>query len=110
MKAMHVTLFNVLMQPENNPAGWLYLPNEEWTLHTRGIFVDDEGDPSLNYMDEIPDQVKRENWLEVAESQDIESVIENLQYRYPNPRPEQRLEALVYFFQNDAFIVADLEP
>lgn len=108
MKEIHVTLFNVLMQPEKNPDGWLYLPNETWTLRTKGIFADDEGDLSPDYTDDIPKQAKRENWHEVAETQDIESIIENLRYRYPDPTPEQRLKALVYFFENDAFIVAEL--
>ena len=95
-------IYDVLVDSENNPEGWFYLPNssEDWTLETEGICVDDE----LGENEEETQELVAKGWNETLDAVTIEDVIFNAKEQKNNVTPDELLEAFVFYFENDAFI------
>ena len=68
-------IYDVLVDSENNPEGWFYLPNssEDCTLETEGIFVDDEFGENEDGTQELVDK----GWSESLDAATIEDVVFN---------------------------------
>lgn len=94
-------LKDVINDYENNPEGWLYLPNpkEDWSLDTIGIFVDDE----YGEQEEELNNLIEDGWIETVDKEMIEDVIYNANSQNENINEKKLYDALIYFIENDAF-------
>ncbi|MCA5005241.1 DUF7716 domain-containing protein [Sphingobacterium bovistauri] len=94
-------IYAVLVDTENNPEGWLYLPNSSnnWNLETIGIFVNDEFSEEEEQTQELLDN----GWIETLEAAMIEDVVYNAKEQKEDATPDELLEAFIYYFENDAF-------
>ncbi|MBG9452537.1 hypothetical protein ABE61_00095 [Lysinibacillus sphaericus] len=102
-----ISISNVLTHPEKNPETWFYLPpnSTEWNLKTKGVFSLDSFDFSTDSDDFLPEQVKNNGWIETLDGASIEDVIDNVNNQLENPTLDQLLQAFIYYFENDAFLV-----
>ncbi|GEM_PF-584979 len=102
-----ISVRDVLSHPEKNPETWFYLPPNlrEWNLNTEGIFSLDSFDFPSDSDDFLPEQVKQNGWIETLDGASIEDVIDNVNNQLENPSLDQLLQAFIYYFENDAFIV-----
>ena len=100
-----ISIKKVLLNPENNPNTWYCLPSDssKWTLETEGMFSLDSVDFEPGSDEYLPEQVKNGNWVEVLEGADVEDIINNVNFYIENPTMEMLLEALVFYYENDAF-------
>jgi hypothetical protein len=98
-----ISLRDVLLQKEAY-QGWLYLPEEPWTLETKGIFVDLDDVPAGSEPD-LPEEVKKYNLHEVLDAVGIEDIIINAKEQIGSPSVDELLSAFVFYVENDAFIV-----
>lgn len=103
MMQINRKIYDVLVDTENNPEGWLYLPNssKDWNLETIGIFVDDEFGEEEE--EEKTQQLLANGWVETLDSVMIEDVIYHAKEQIENVTPEELLEAFIYFIENDTF-------
>jgi hypothetical protein len=86
--------------------GWLFLPQQPWTLDTVGIFIkeDRDADPS----DPFPPAILAPCGLQVAlDAAGIEDVIENAKDQLGAPRIDQLFAAFQFYIENDAFLEFD---
>lgn len=97
-----ISIREVLQEPEMH-SGWLYLPEQPWTLETQGVFVVDDKDVDPDE-DLVPAIVQENNWQEVLDSDTIEDVVENAKAQVVSPTVSQLFEAFIYYVENDAFI------
>jgi len=102
-----ISVRDVLSHPEKNPETWFYLPPNlrEWNLNTKGIFSLDSFDFPPDSDDFLPEQVKKNGWIETLDGASIEDVIDNVNNQLENPSLDQLLQAFIYYFENDAFLV-----
>jgi hypothetical protein len=97
-EALQTTMAN----PERN-LGFLYLPEQPWTLDTRGAFFDYDIDLDPK-VDQTPEIIKENNWKETLDSDLIDQMIFNARAQRSTVRIEELLDAFVYFVNNDAFL------
>lgn len=97
-----VSIKKVLQEPQMH-SGWLYLPEQPWTLETQGVFALDDKDVDLDE-NLVPAIAQESNWQEVLDSDTIEDVVENAKAQVLNPTISQVFEAFIYYVENDAFI------
>jgi hypothetical protein len=97
-----ISIRNVLLKSEHYD-GWLYLPDEPWTLDTNGIFVQSDKDAAPGSTEHIPQFVKTANWKGILDSDSIEDIIENATIQLINPTLEELLQAFIFYVHNDAF-------
>ncbi|MDM5234110.1 DUF7716 domain-containing protein [Lysinibacillus pakistanensis] len=102
-----LSISDVLSHPKRNPETWFYLPPnlKEWNLNTRGIFSLDSFDFPPNSDDFLPEQAKKNGWIETLDGAGIEDVIDNVNNQFENPSLDQLFQAFLYYFENDAFLV-----
>lgn len=95
-------ILDVLMDEQNNPNGWFYLPEpiNQWTLETIGIFVDDEYGEEEDQTQQLLDN----GWVETLETTMIEDVIDNAKEQKEYLTPEDLFQAFIFFVDNDAFL------
>lgn len=108
-----LSIHDVLLHPEKNPATWFYLPpnSHEWNLNTNGIFSLDSSDfpPDSDDFppdsdDYLPEQAKKNGWIATLDSAIIEDVIDYANDQIDNPSLDQLLEAFIFYYENDAFL------
>ncbi|EAT3569821.1 hypothetical protein QYU88_002212 [Salmonella enterica] len=101
-----ITIRDVLSFPENNPETWFYLPPDKtrWNLDTVGIFSLDSADFPLDSNDYLPEQAKKDGWIEVLDGASIEDVIDNVKDQLDNPSLNQLFDAFLFYYENDAFL------
>jgi hypothetical protein len=85
--------------------GWLYIPNEEITLETNGIFIQSDKDADPNSEDHIPDIIKKNKWIATIDSETIEDIIFNAKSQNKSIGLSELFRAFVHYIKNDAFIV-----
>lgn len=102
-----ISIKDVLTQPEKNPETWFYLPpnSKEWNLDTKGVFSLDSFDFPPDSDDFLPEQVKKNGWIETLDGAGIEDIIDNVNDQLENPSLDHLLQAFIYYFENDAFLV-----
>jgi len=101
-----VTIGEALRLTMQNPQlnlGVLYLPEQQWTLDTAGMFVDFDKDYDPN-VDQTPEEVKINNWRETLDTDLIDQVIFNARAQRPTVTMEELVEAFSYYFDRDAFL------
>ena len=101
---MKKTLREILSSPEDLPETWLYLPQEEWNLNTEGVFSEDSWDYPPDSDEYLPMEAKKYGWIEVLDKASIEDVISYTKNQHSDPTLEQLLEAMVFYYKNDAFL------
>lgn len=101
---MKITLREILSNPEDLPETWLYLPQEKWNLDTKGVFSEDSWDYPLDSDEYLPVEVKKYGWIEVLDKASIEDIISYTKNQLANPTLEQLLEAMIFYYKNDAFL------
>lgn len=95
-----VSIREILANPGTH-GGWLFLPKAAWTLESQGVFYEKDLDAEFEE-DNRPSIAK--DWQEVLDRDGIEDVVENAKTQLESPSLEQLLEALHYYFINDAYI------
>lgn len=102
-----ISIKDVLSYPEKNPETWFYLPpnSKEWNLNTKGVFSLDSFDFPPDSDEFLPEQVKNNGWIETLDGAGIEDVIDNVNDQLVNPSLDHLLQAFIYYFENDAFLV-----
>ena len=101
---MKITLREILSNPEDLPETWLYLPQEKWNLDTKGVFSEDSWDYPLDSDEYLPVEVKKYGWIEVLDKASIEDITSYTKNQLANPTLEQLLEAMIFYYKNDAFL------
>lgn len=101
---MKKTLREILSNPNALPETWLYLPQEEWDLNTEGAFSEDSWDYPPDSDEHLPIEVKMYGWIEILDKASIEDVISSANNKITNPTLEQLLEAMIFYYKNDAFL------
>lgn len=101
---MKKTLREILSNPDILPETWLYLPQEEWNLDTEGVFSKDSLDYPPDSDEYLPIEAKKYGWKEVLDKASIEDVISYTKNQLANPTLEQLLEAMIFYYRNDAFL------
>lgn len=101
-----VSIRDVLLFPENNPDTWFYLPpnQAEWNLDTEGVFSLDSSDFSPDSDAYLPEQVRKNGWIETLDAASIEDVLENVKAQLDKPSLDQLLSAFIFYYENDAFL------
>ena len=101
-----ITIRDVLSFPENNPGTWFYLPPDKtiWDLDTMGIFSLDSSDFPPDSNDYLPEQAKKDGWIEVLDGASIADVIDNVKDQLDNPSLNQLFDAFLFYDENDAFL------
>jgi hypothetical protein len=98
------TFEEVLGSPDAFPIQHaLYLKEGEgWQLKQAALVIDpDEGEDNESVVGGL---VAREQWQYILEIAAIRGIADNLSSQKPNSSVHDRLEALVYYFENDAFL------
>lgn len=101
---MKITLREILSSPEALPETWLYLPQEEWNLDTKGVFSEDSWNYPLDSDEYLPVEVKKHGWIEVLDKASIEDVISYTKNQLTDPTLEQLLKSIIFYYENDAFL------
>lgn len=94
----------VLEGLDKMPDSWFYLPNENWTLDTKGAFSLDSRDIANDSTDYLPPQVASEGWVETLDAPMIQDVIDYTNQQLPAATVEDCFKAFKYYFENDAFL------
>jgi hypothetical protein len=104
-KMVAVSIKEVLEQKEKF-SGWLYLPQQPWTLETQGIFVDEDRDaaPSEPFPPAILAPCALQDALDAA---GIDDVISNAQDQLGTPTISQLFEGFLFYVANDAYCEFD---
>lgn len=81
----------------------LFLPeNETWLLDSNCVVLNMD---ELEDDEEAPRFALDNNLKYVLTIQDVQDVVENIREQSPNCTDDDLLRALLYYYQNDAFIV-----
>lgn len=99
-----MTLRKILNNPELLPATWLYLPKGEWSLETEGVFSRDAWNYPQDSDDYLPIEARKYGWIEVLDKASLEDIISYTKAQLKNPTLEQLLEAMIFYYENDAFL------
>lgn len=100
-----ISIRDVLSSPENN-AEWFCLPSdkESWTLDTKGVFTLDARDFPPDSDDYLPEQVKKEGWIDVLDGGTIEEIVANAKMQLESPSLDDLFKAFIFYCETDAFI------
>lgn len=101
---MKITLREILSNPELLPETWLYLPKGKWNLDTEWVFSKDSWNYHRGSDEYLPIEVRKYGWIEVLDKASIEDVISYTKNQLINPTLEQLLEAMIFYYENDAFL------
>ena len=100
-----ITLKDVLTRPEAfNWSDSLYLPEKEWTLDTECLIWDPDDVEDDN--DELPRPAAERQLYCAISLQIVQSIVTNAREQIPNCTDELLLEALAYYWDNDAFFTS----
>ncbi|MDV5354852.1 hypothetical protein HF650_02010 [Kosakonia sp. SMBL-WEM22] len=101
-----ISIRELLLNPQKNPEGWLFLPpdSEKWSLETQGVFSSDSSDDEPGADNHLPAQVKQERWIESLDNSTIEDIVCNAQEQLGTPGEDRLFQAFKFYFDNDAFI------
>ncbi|CQR56687.1 hypothetical protein JI735_29205 [Paenibacillus sonchi] len=82
----------------------LFLPADEtWDLDTKGAIIDP--DDVEDDSDEVPEFAKKNNLMYALDIQTIKGIIKNALVQKVECTDEDLIEAFLYYYDNDAFIV-----
>lgn len=101
-----ISIRKLLLNPQTNPEGWLFLPpeSEKWSLDTQGVFSSDSSDYEPGSDNHLPEQIKQEGWIESLDNATIEDIVCNAQEQLGTPGENSLFQAFKFYFDNDAFI------
>jgi hypothetical protein len=99
-----VVLRNVLQNPEDY-SGWLYVKDGPWTLDTQGFFYDQDIDMDPDEEAQLRAGFEQQGWISTLSNEDIEDAVLNTRDQLEEPSDEDLLEAVRFFYDNDAFKV-----
>jgi hypothetical protein len=97
-----IVLRDALRNPEEY-SGWLYLKNAPWTLDSPCFFYLGDKDLDPDEEEKIRQEFDEQGWISTVSSEDIEDAIDNTREQLDAPSEEDLLEAVKFFFENDAF-------
>lgn len=103
---MRKSLKEILINTDSLPETWLYLPpcQKEWCLDTVGVFSENSWNYPPDSDEYLPIEAKKYGWIEVLDKASIEDVISYTKNQLENPTLEQLLVAIVFYYENDAFL------
>lgn len=82
----------------------LFLPADEtWDLDTKGAIIDP--DDVEDDGDEVPEFAKKNNLMYALDIQTIKGIIKNALVQKVECTDEDLIEAFLFYYDNDAFIV-----
>jgi hypothetical protein len=101
-----IKIRDILTQPESNPDTWLYLPPnpKQWDLDTEGVFSLDSFEFPPDSDEFLPEQVKKNGWVEVLDGASIEDIVINANSQLENPSLDKLFQAFTFYYENDAFL------
>ncbi|MCP4546845.1 MAG: hypothetical protein GY835_10320 [bacterium] len=103
------TLREVLLTQDLLPEAWLYLPESEpWSLESPALVarsVEVPPEDELELKAGYPAAALQHNLVSALQSATIEDIVSNLQAQVAAPSAEQLLQAFLYYYDNDAFLV-----
>ncbi|SDN31831.1 DUF7716 domain-containing protein [Paenibacillus jilunlii] len=84
----------------------LFLPDDEtWDLDTKGAIFDP--DDVEDDSDEVPEFARENNLMYALDIQTIKGIIKNALVQKGECTDEDLIEAFLYYYDNDAFIVTN---
>ncbi|MCE3200955.1 hypothetical protein JI735_24330 [Paenibacillus sonchi] len=82
----------------------LFLPADEtWDLDTKGAIIDP--DDVEDDSDEVPEFARENNLMYALDIQTVKGIIKNALVQKVECTDEDLIEAFLYYYDNDAFIV-----
>lgn len=102
-----VTIKEVLISPEKNPDGWLYLPSDskKWNLTTFGEFLVEDIDSDPEEIERKRIAIKDKGLIETIDNVTIEDIVLNANTQLDSSTPTQLFAAFSFYYNNDSFIV-----
>lgn len=98
-----IVLRDALQNPEDY-AGWLYLKKDApWKLDSPAFFYLADKDLDPDEEEKIREEYSKQGWVSTVSSEDIEDAIANTNDQLEDPDEDDLLEAVRFFYENDAF-------
>jgi hypothetical protein len=73
-------------------------------LDTEGVFSLDSFDFPPDSDAYLPEQARKNGWIEALDGASIEDVLENVRAQLGKPSLDQLLSAFIFYYENDAFL------
>ena len=98
------TIRMVLETIGEQPETWLYLPPQQWTLETKGIFSQDSSELAEDEIG-IPHEYQDKGWIATLDQATIEDIVLNAKEQKETVSVEELFEAFLFYYEHDAFIL-----